>query len=242
VARIAAAMRVFAGTSGFSYDEWHPSFYPEDLPASERLSYYATKLTTVEINNTFYRTPKREVIEGWRDKVSDAFRFVIKASQRLTHQKRMKDCGEDLAYALGAYAAIEPKLGAVLFQFPPNLRQDLARLGDFCACLPQGTRAAFEFRHASWFADATYAVLAERNLALVASETDEEPSPAVVRTADFGYLRLRRTSYGPGELDQWAERLRAQDWREAFVFFKHEDAGTGPRLAQEFLQRFAGWR
>jgi uncharacterized protein YecE (DUF72 family) len=233
-------MHVYAGTSGFSYDEWHPSFYPQDLPASERLPYYATQLSTVEINNTFYRTPKREVVEGWRDKVPASFRFVLKASQRLTHQKRMKDCGADLAHALGAYAAIEPKLGALLFQFPPNLRQDLARLREFSAHLPAGTRAAFEFRHASWLDDATYAVLAERNLALVASEVDEEPPPSVVRTADYGYLRLRRTSYGPGELDEWAECLRTQDWREAYVFFKHEDAGTGPRLAREFLQRFAG--
>ncbi len=231
-------MRLLVGTSGFSYDEWRGSFYPEDLPAAEMLPHYAARLSSVEINNTFYRMPKPSVVEGWAAKVPESFRFVLKASQRITHRKRLKEAGEDVAYMLGVFAALGAKLGAILIQLPPNLKQDVARLQGFCAHLPSGTRAAFEFRHPSWFDDATYATLAARNLALVASETDEAPLPPLVRTADFGYLRLRRTTYGPGELAGWVERLRGQDWLEAFVFFKHEDAGTGPRLAAEFLERF----
>src|SRR5688572_18037953 len=220
-------MRLYAGTSGFSYDEWKGSFYPPDLPAKGRLAYYATRLSTVEINNTFYRTPKASVIAGWRTQVSGDFRFVLKASQRLTHQKRLKECDTDLAYALEAYRAMEERLGPILFQLPPNFRKDLARLESFLALLPAELQAAFEFGH-----DA-YALLRARNAALVASDVDELPEPPLVPTADWGYFRLRRTAYAPEALATWLARARAQPWKEAFVFFKHEDAGTGPRLAGE---------
>jgi uncharacterized protein YecE (DUF72 family) len=229
-------MRLFAGTSGFSYDEWEGSFYPAALPAKERLAYYATRLTTVEINNTFYRTPKASVIEGWRAQASGDFRFVIKASQRLTHQKRLKDCGADLEYALGAYRAMQERLGPVLFQLPPNFRKDLARLAAFLDLVPPDVRPAFEFRSDTWFGDDTYALLRARNAALVASDVDELPEPPLVATADWGYFRLRRTAYAPGALKTWLARARAQPWQEAYVFFKHEDAGTGPKLAGEFLE------
>ncbi len=232
-------MQLYTGTSGFSYDEWRGPFYPEDLPSEEMLSYYATKLPTVEINNTFYRMPKPNLVEGWAAKVPESFRFVLKASQRITHHKRLKEARADAEYMLGVFSAMHAKLGAILFQLPPNFRQDLARLADFCEGLPAGTRAAFEFRHPSWFADETYAKLAERGFALVASETAEDPQPPLVRTADWGYLRLRREAYTPEDLESWLARVRGQDWREVFVFFKHEDAGTGPRLASEFLERFS---
>src|SRR5688572_3949508 len=173
-------MRLYAGTSGFSYDEWKGSFYPADLPAKGRLAYYATRLTTVEINNTFYRTPQASVIAGWRTQVSGDFRFVLKASQRLTHQKRLKECAADLAYALEAYRAMEERLGPILFQLPPNFRKDLARLESFLALLPAELQAAFEFRHDSWFGDDTYALLRARNAALVASDVDEPPEPPLV--------------------------------------------------------------
>jgi uncharacterized protein YecE (DUF72 family) len=232
-------MRLYAGTSGFSYDEWEGSFYPEDLPAKERLAFYATRLNTVEINNTFYRTPKSSVVEGWAAQVgaNDGFRFVLKASQRLTHQKRLKDCGEDLGYALGAYRAMGERLGPVLFQLPPNFRMDLARFSAFLELVPADVRAAFEFRSDTWFVEPVYELLRAKNAALVVSDVDEAPEPPLVPTADWGYFRLRRTSYAEADLDRWLARAREQPWREAFVFFKHEDAGTGPRLAGEFLAK-----
>ncbi|MSR63580.1 MAG: DUF72 domain-containing protein [Planctomycetes bacterium] len=230
-------MRFFAGTSGFSYDEWKGSFYPEDLPAKSRLAYYASQLTTVEINNTFYRTPKTSVVEGWREQVSGDFRFVLKASQRLTHIKRLKDCAEDLKFALDVYRAMNERLGPILFQLPPNLKQDLARLAAFLELIPADIRAAFEFRNATWFGEETYALLRAKNAALVVSDVDDAPEPPLVPTADWGYFRLRRTAYTPEALDTWLARAKAQPWQEAFVFFKHEDAGTGPKLAGEFLAR-----
>ena len=234
-----SGMRLYAGTSGFSYDEWKGSFYPEDLPAKQRLAYYATRLTTVEINNTFYRTPTTSVVEGWRGQVSGDFRFVLKASQRLTHQRRLKDCAEDLAHALGVYRAMQERLGPLLFQLPPNFKLDLPRLAAFLELVPHDLRAAFEFRNPSWFADEVYDVLRGHNAALVVSDVDDAPEPPLVPTADWGYFRLRRTAYAPDALDTWLARARAQPWSEAFVFFKHEDAGTGPKLAGEFLARAA---
>jgi uncharacterized protein YecE (DUF72 family) len=229
-------MQLYAGTSGFSYDEWAGVFYPEKLPAKERLAYYASRLTTVEINNTFYGNPKPSVVEGWRNQVSGSFRFVVKASQRLTHVKRLKECAEDLAYALGLHRGLGERLGPVLFQLPPNFKKDLARLEAFLALVPGDVRAAFEFRNDTWFGDDVYAALKERNAALVASDVDELPEPPLVPTADWGYFRLRRTAYAPEALASWLARARAQPWKDAFVFFKHEDAGTGPRLAGEFLE------
>jgi uncharacterized protein YecE (DUF72 family) len=229
-------MRLYAGTSGFSYDEWAGSFYPEKLPAKQRLAYYATRLTTVEINNTFYRTPKESIVDGWRTQVTGDFRFVLKASQRLTHQKRLQSCGEDLAFALSVYRAMQERLGPILFQLPPSFRRDLARLAAFLEHVPSDIRAAFEFRSDTWFGEDTYALLRAKNAALVVSDVDEAPEPPLVPTADWGYFRLRRVSYAPEALRSWLERARAQPWNEAYVFFKHEDAGTGPRLAGEFLE------
>jgi len=230
-------MRFFAGTSGFAYDEWKGSFYPEDLPAKQRLAYYATQLTTVEINNTFYRTPKTSVIEGWREQVTGDFRFVLKASQRLTHIKRLKDCAEDLRFALDVYRTMNERLGPILFQLPPNAKKDLERLAAFLELVPGDIRAAFEFRNEGWFGEETYALLRAKNAALVVSDVDDAPEPPLVPTADWGYFRLRRTAYTPEAIDTWLARARQQPWQEAFVFFKHEDAGTGPKLAGEFLAR-----
>jgi uncharacterized protein YecE (DUF72 family) len=228
-------MQVHAGTSGFSYDEWEGAFYPEKLPAKQRLAFYATKLDTVEINNTFYRTPSASVVEGWRAQAGPDFRFVVKASQRLTHQRRLKECTADLAHALEVYRVFGAQLGPVLFQLPPNFKPDLARLDAFLALVPPDVRAAFEFRNAGWFTDETYAVLRARRAALVVSDVDDAPEPPLVPTADWGYFRLRRTAYAPDALARWLARAKEQGWREAFVFFKHEDAGTGPKLAGEFL-------
>ncbi len=231
----AAETRFFAGTSGFAYDEWAGIFYPEDLPARERLSYYASRLPAVEINNTFYRMPRPQVLEGWAAQVPASFRFAIKAPQRITHHKRLKEAGEETRYFLSTLSALGERLGSVLFQLPPNLKGDADRLASFLELLPAELPAAFEFRHSSWFDEPLLARLRERRLALCLADTGGEGDPPLVATADWGYVRLRRESYTETDLAAWRERLGNLGWRQAFVFFKHEEAGTGPRLAGRFL-------
>jgi len=224
-------MEIRAGTSGYSYKEWKGAFYPAVIAPSEMLAYYAERLSAVEINNTFYRMPRREVVESWARSVPDTFRFAVKVSQRITHRKRLVDVEEDLDFLLDQLAPLGPQLGLLLVQLPPNLPVDLGRLERFLDHLAARVRAAFEFRHASWLDEPVLACLRDRGAALVASETDEAPA-ALHETARFGYLRLRRTDYPPGDLADWVARVRALAWEEAYVFFKHET--TGPALAAEF--------
>ncbi len=233
-------MRIQAGTSGFSYKSWKGTFYPEKLPAGEMLRYYSEQLPAVEINNTFYRIPKREVLERWAAQVPEDFRFSVKASRRITHFKRLKDAGEVTGYFLSAAAALGPRLGVLLFQLPPNFRLDLQRLDDFLSLLPEGTPAAFEFRHPSWADEPVYERLRARGMAWCHSDTDDAPPAVPVRTASWGYLRLRRSDYSEEDLQAWAGRVQETGWDSAFVFFKHEDAGTGSRLARRFLELAGG--
>ncbi len=228
-------MNLQVGTSGFSYKEWKGSFYPEDLPAKEMLRYYGTRLPAVEINNTFYRLPQKSMLENWKDQVPAHFRFSIKASQRITHFKRLKDVEDETKYLLETAGALEDRLGVVLFQLPPNMKKDLPRLEAFLECLPATTRAAFEFRHQTWLEDDVLQLLSARNHALCISDTDDLPVTHIDRTSDWGYLRLRRIEYSEASLKEWLERIRAQNWSDAFVFFKHEDEGTGPKLAGQFI-------
>lgn len=230
-------MEIRAGTSGYSYKEWLGSFYPEKLPARQMLAYYAERLPAVEINNTFYRLPKESVVASWGAQVPDTFRFAIKASQRITHMKRLKDAGDETAYLLRTVATLGEKLGVLLFQLPPNARADRDRLASFLDLLPAGTRAAFEFRHPSWSEPAIAELLRSRDVALVVADTDEVPATDLVATASFGYLRLRRTEYDEAAIAAWATRVTSQPWSEAFVLFKHEDEGAGPRFAAAFLER-----
>ncbi len=229
-------MNLFVGTSGYSYKEWKGNFYPEDLPAKEMLAYYAQRLPAVEINNTFYRLPQPGMVENWKEQVPQSFRFSIKATQRITHIKRLKNCAEETKFLMETAALLGERLGVVLFQLPPNSRKDTERLRDFLSCLPTNTRAAFEFRHESWFDDETFQLLKDKNCSLVVSDTDEKPLTAITPTADWGYLRLRRTSYPAEDLASWMQRVKDQKWKDAFVFFKHEDEGVGPKLAAEFLK------
>jgi uncharacterized protein YecE (DUF72 family) len=231
-----STMNLQVGTSGYSYKEWKGSFYPDDLPAKEMLPYYASQLPAVEINNTFYRLPQKSVLENWKAQVPATFRFSIKASQRITHFKRLKEVEDETKYLLDTASALEDQLGVVLFQLPPNMKKDLPRLQTFLECLPPTTRAAFEFRHQTWFEDDVLELLRSKNHALCISDTDDLPVTHVDRTADWGYLRLRRVAYSEADLQVWLERVRAQQWSQAFVFFKHEDEGTGPRLARQFLE------
>lgn len=233
-------MRLRTGTSGFSYKEWKGSFYPEKLPATRMLEHYSRRLDAVEINNTFYRLPRAELLEKWRAQVPEDFAFVLKANRRITHFRRLKNAGEPLEYlASTAIEALGPALGPILFQLPPNFRKDVGRLAEFLATIPEGVRAAFEFRHESWFGDDTWQALADGGAALVVADTGEGEAP-LVATAGFGYARLRRPAYGDGDLAGWADAFREQgdDWDELFAFFKHEDAGAGPALAKRFRERW----
>lgn len=229
-------MRVLAGTSGFSYKPWKGPFYPEDLKDREMLSFYGQQLPTVEINSTFYRMPRRSTLENWHAQVPEDFRFVLKASQRITHKGRLKDVQDSVAYLWDVAGALGPKLGPVLFQMPPYLRKDLPRLQAFVDELPEGCRAAFEFRHESWRDDQVHECLRARNQALCLADTDEGDTPALVRTADWGYLRLRREAYSDEELKAWHARAAEQGWQQLFVFFKHEDDGIAPALAKRFMK------
>ncbi len=229
-------MSLFVGTSGYSYKEWKGNFYPEKLPAKEMLSYYASRLPAVEINNTFYRLPQKSVLENWKEQVPASFRFSVKASQRITHFKRLQDVEGETRYLLDTATALENRLGPILFQLPPNMKKDLSRLESFLAFLPEAAKATFEFRHPTWFDDDVLELLSRKNHALCISDTDDLPVSHIDKTADWGYLRLRRVNYSEANLAEWFQRVSDQNWNEAFVFFKHEDEGTGPRLAGQFLQ------
>lgn len=227
-------MRYRIGTSGFSYDEWKGSFYPEDISRGEMLAYYGRHFGSVEINNTFYRMPRESVLEGWMDQVPDDFSFVLKVHRRITHQKKLEDCADDLAYLLGQAEVLGERRGPFLVQTPPWLKKDPGRLKGFLDGFPEGVRAAFEFRSSSWFDDEVYDLLRDREMALVVSDMDDKEEPLVVPTAPYGYARLRRTGYGDEDLAAWAERFDAAGWERCWVFFKHEEEGTGPALARRF--------
>jgi uncharacterized protein YecE (DUF72 family) len=229
-------MKLYVGTSGYSYKEWKGSFYPEKIPAAEMLSYYASRLPAVELNNTFYRMPQRTMVESWKTQVPEDFRFSVKAAQRITHFKRLKEAGDETKYMLETVSALEDRLGVVLFQLPPNMKKDLERLKAFLRELPAQTPAAFEFRHPSWFEDDVIELLRSQNRALCVSDTDDLPTSHIDKTADWGYLRLRRVQYSEADLAEWLKRIAGQQWKTAFVFFKHEDEGTGPKLAAQFIE------
>lgn len=224
-------MNILVGTSGWSYKHWKGSFYPADLPADDMLRYYATRLPAVEINNSFYRIPKEKVLLEWAGQVPPEFRFVLKASRRITHINRLSDADDSLGYFLRTVNCLGDRMGPTLFQCPPSLRRNMELLRDFLGRVPRTWRAAMEFRHQSWFDDQVYDALREHDVALVTVDEDEETTP-LVSTAGWGYLRLRRTEYGEEELRAWADRVRAQPWREAYVFLKHdEESAAGPDAA-----------
>jgi uncharacterized protein YecE (DUF72 family) len=229
-------MELWVGTSGYSYKEWRGSFYPDKLPDSEMLRAYAERLPAVEINNTFYRLPKAAVLESWAGQVPDGFRFVLKASRRITHIKRLREVGDETDYLYRTAFALGPHMGVVLFQMPPNFQKDLPRLQTFLELIPPGRGAALEFRHASWFDDETYQALRERHCALCLSDTDEAPIKEIPHSADWGYLRLRREQYSRQDIGALAGRVRSQGWKSAYVFFKDEGEGRGPVYAQQFRE------
>lgn len=235
-------MKVRVGTSGYSFAPWRGSFYPSDLAAKSMLPYYAERLPAVEINNTFYQQPRAAAVAGWVEQTPASFRFAIKAPQRITHWKRLAGAEEDTRHLLATIEGLGERLGCVLYQLPPNLKVDAPRLEAFLELLADAAphrRAAFEFRHPSWANDETLALLGRFGCAWVLAETDDEPLALRLSGAPWGYLRLRKTDYTGADLDAWARRLGELVWEEAFVFFKHEDEGKGPKLAAALIERLA---
>jgi uncharacterized protein YecE (DUF72 family) len=236
-------MRAWIGTSGYSFKPWKGPFYPADLPDKKMLEYYASQLAAVEINNTFYSLPRASAVEGWAAQTPDAgFRFAVKASQKITHWKRLAGAEEETRYLLSTIRPLGERLGCVLYQLPPNMKLDRDRLVTFLDLLASESpdlRAAFEFRHASWAIPEVLDLLGSRGAAWVLAETDEEPLQVLSSGADWGYLRLRKEDYDAAALDAWAARIPQLGWREVFVFFKHEDEGKGPLLARDFVRRLA---
>ena len=226
---------IVAGASGYSFKEWRGIFYPDHCKTEEMLPFYSARLPTVEINNTFYRMPKASMLHDWFQTVPDNFRFAIKATRRITHMSRIKaeSSAEPLGILYKTLEALGSKRGPVLFQLPPNMKKDLPRLQEFLALLPAGHRAAFEFRNDSWFDDEVYVALKGAGAALVLSEREDNAPPPLVETAPWGYVRLRLENYSDGDLAQWARRLQATGWSEAFVYFMHE--ATAPAYAKSLM-------
>lgn len=226
---------IWVGTSGFQYPEWKGTFYPETLSAAKMLPFYATHFSTTEINYSFYRIPAEKTLANWSAATPADFQFSMKAPQEITHKRKLKNCDEVLKRFCRVLPALDGKLGPVLFQLPPFLDKDICLLKDFLATVPSELRCAFEFRHASWFNDETFTALQVKNAALCIADTEELTTPTIA-TAQFGYFRLRKTGYTPADIKRWAKAISEQRrWEDAFVYFRHEDTGTGPKFAQRLL-------
>src|SRR5262252_2698750 len=221
-------MNFWIGTSGFQYSEWKGNFYPEDLPTTKMLSFFAERFSTTEINYTFHRIPAEKTIENWKALTPENFRFALKAPQRITHWSKLRDCADTLEYFLKVAGGLGDRLGPVLFQLPPTFKKDADVLNSFLRELP-GMRAAFEFRHESWFDAEIFDLLKSRNIALCLADTADLSTPRQI-TADYGYLRLRREDYTDSDMKSWSAFVREQksNWKGAFVYFKHEESGKGP--------------
>ena len=227
---------IWVGTSGYNYPEWKGNFYPADLAAAKMLPYYASHFATVEINYTFYRAPTEKILDRWSRATPDPFKLTLKAPKRITHDARLRDCADRLRQFFETAASLGPKLGALLFQLPPNLKKDLALFDSFLDAFPPRVCGAFEFRHVSWLDDDVYARLRARNLALCVADSERLSTPVTI-TADYAYFRLRDEGYTLADIERWAQiiRERTSSCRDVFVYFKHEESGKGPEFARQLL-------
>ena len=230
-------MRIHVGTSGYNYPEWRGTFYPEKLAAAKMLPYYAERFPTVEINYTFYRAPNEKILAGWSNATPERFKLTLKAPKRITHEARLRDCGDRVRQFLETAAVLGPKLGALLFQLPPNLKKDIALLDAFLDTFPPRVCAAFEFRHPSWLDEEVYGRLRARNLALCVADSEKLATPAEI-TADYAYFRLRDEGYTADDIGRWAEVIREKTSAcgDIFVYFKHEESGKGPEFGKLLMQ------
>jgi uncharacterized protein YecE (DUF72 family) len=229
-------MNFYVGTSGYSYPKWKGIFYPKDLPSKGMLRYYGENFRSVESNSTFRGMPEPEDLKRWAADVPADFKFALKAPQRITHMKRLKDSKELVSQVFRIAATLKKRLGPVLFQLPPNFKKDSERLSDFLDQLPVRSRAAFEFRHESWFDDEIFELLKKNKVALCIAEAEGELEVPFIATADWGYLRLRREDYSDADLKAWVKKVKKQDWSDAFVYFRHEDTAKGPKFAKRFVE------
>jgi uncharacterized protein YecE (DUF72 family) len=226
-------MQIHVGTSGFGHKEWKGKFYPEKIAAKDMLRFYAERLNTVEINNTFYHMPKESVLLSWAGQVPDDFVLAFKAPQVITHMKHMKNVFEETEYLFKSLSVLDRKRGPILFQFPKSFRANAAALADFLPLIPGNAACAFDFRSPSWLDAETLDLLRKKGCSWCIEDTDENPVQEIISTAPWGYLRLRRSDYTDADLSQWLERINSQQWERAFVFFKHED---GPQMALRFQE------
>lgn len=230
----------YVGTSGWAYDIWQPVFFPEGLPKSKFLPYYASRLTACEVNYTFRNRLSEKTALKWVAETPASFRFVCKANQFITHIRRLKNCEEPMqTFAKG----MEPlraagRLGAALFQLPPNLKADAALLHDFLNLMPPWMKAAFEFRHESWFDETIYKILRDARAALCIAETEDLITPGI-QTTSFMYYRFRKADYPAATRKKLAEGVRAARAKsdEVYVFFKHEERPESPLYAVELLKQ-----
>ena len=229
-------MKIFVGTSGYGYKEWQGKFYPAKISPKEMLRFYAARLAAVEINNTFYHMPTEPVLASWAGQVPDDFVFALKAPQVITHLKRLRDVDGETEYLFRTLSILDQKLGPVLFQFPKSFQVDRPRLEDFLALIPGHISCAFEFRSPSWLEDEILDLLRGKGYSLCTADADENPADKIISTAPWGYLRLRRSDYTEADLSQWLEKILAQKWEKAFVFFKHEGEAKGPEMAIRFRE------
>jgi uncharacterized protein YecE (DUF72 family) len=231
--------RIWFGTSGFSYKEWKPIFYPPDVPEKQFLRYYSTRLNSVEIDYTFYRMPTAKTIDAWKAAAPENFKFTLKASQQITHRERLKIPSDALDYFLTVVPGLGDRLGMILFQLPPFFKCDVPKLEAFVSALPRGIPAAFEFRHDSWFSKEVYGLLRKYGIALCIHDADDHTTP-IELTAPFTYVRLRRTQYGDQLRSEWQERIRqwANSGTDVFAYIKHEDNPNAPLIALEFATAF----
>ena len=228
--------RVLVGTSGYNYPEWRGTFYPEKFSTAKMLAYYAERFPTVEINYTFYRMPTEKLLAGWAAGTPEKFSFTLKAPRRITHDAKLQRCEELVEAFCTTARTLGPKLATLLFQLPPNFKKDVAVLRAFLALLPEGTRAAFEFRHASWFDPDVFEALRARRLALCVADSEKLHAPVEV-TADYAYFRLRDEGYQQADIERWARIVRQLPGvTDAFVYFKHEEQGLGPDFARRFVE------
>ena len=229
-------MKLHIGTSGYGYKEWKGIFYPEKISPHDMLHFYGERFDTVEINYTFYHMPTVAGLYSWAEQVPADFVFVLKAPQIITHLKKMKNVGEETRYFFKTLSILKKKAGPPLFQLPGSFRANRAVLEEFLSLIPKKMTCAFEFRSKSWYKKSILELLRARGCSLCTADTDEQPAEEISSTAPWGYLRLRRSDYTEPDLALWLDRILAQPWERAFVFFKHEDEAKGPELAKRFRE------
>jgi uncharacterized protein YecE (DUF72 family) len=229
-------MNIYVGTSGFAHKEWKGKFYPEKISPKDMLRFYAGRLKTVEINNTFYHMPNGTVLTSWADQVPRDFVFALKAPQVITHMKRLNHVSSEAGYLFKSLSVLDRKLGPVLFQFPASFHANVPVLEAFLDLVPGNAACAFDFRSPTWLEGGVPDLLRKKGCSWCIEDTDEKPVQEIISTATWGYLRLRRSDYTDADLSHWAESVLSQKWEKAFVYFKHEDEAKGPELAMRFQE------